>query len=83
PMAFFGRYIEVIPQARIVWSNEEGDEEGPITTVTFEEESGETLVTVRELYPSKEALDEAIGSGSTSGWGEQFGQLEELLADLA
>jgi len=82
PMAFFGKYIEVVPHARIVWTNEEGDQEGPVTTVTFEERGDETLVTVRELYPSKEALDEAIESGSTSGWDEQFRQLQALLTDL-
>ncbi|WP_205452094.1 SRPBCC family protein [Sphingobium estronivorans] len=82
PMAFFGKYIEVVPNARIVWTNEEGDSDGPITTVTFEERDGTTLVTVQELYPSKEALDDAIASGSTSGWSEQFQQLQALLADL-
>lgn len=81
PMAFFGRYIEVVPNARIVWTNEEGDEEGAVTTVTFEEHDGRTLVVWRDLYPSKEALDEAMISGATSGFGEQFEQLEALLAD--
>src|SRR6201996_4765661 len=79
PMAFFGRYIEVTPPTRIVWTNEEGDDEGAITTVTFEERDGATLVVVHELYPSKEALDEALASGSTTGWPEQFNQLEKLL----
>jgi len=81
PMAFFGRYIEVVPNARIVWTNEEGDEDGAVTTVTFEERDGQTLVVWRDLYPSKEALDEAMISGATSGFGEQFEQLEALLAD--
>jgi uncharacterized protein YndB with AHSA1/START domain len=81
-MAFYGRYIEVVSNARIVWTNDEGDEDGPITTVTFEERDGETLVTVHDLYPSKEALDEAIASGSTSGWGEQLRQLDVLVGDL-
>jgi uncharacterized protein YndB with AHSA1/START domain len=81
PMTFFGRYVEVVPHARIVWTNEEGDEEGPVTTVRFEPQDGGTLVTVHDLYPSKEALDEAIASGSTSGWGEQLRQLEELVAE--
>jgi uncharacterized protein YndB with AHSA1/START domain len=79
PMAFFGRYMEVTPPSRIVWTNDEADEEGAVTTVTFEEHAGVTLVVVHELYPSKEALDEAIASGSTSGWREQFEQLDELL----
>lgn len=83
PMTFFGRYIDVVPNARIVWTNEEGGEDGAVTTVTFKETAGVTLVVVHELYPSKEALDEAMASGSTSGWGEQFTQLDALLLDAA
>jgi uncharacterized protein YndB with AHSA1/START domain len=82
PMAFFGRYIEVIPNSRFVWTNDEGGEAGAITTVTFEEKGAETLVVMRDLYPSKEALDAAIDSGSTSGIGETFEQLDELLLAL-
>jgi len=82
PMAFFGRYLEVIPNARISWTNEEGDEPGPVTTVTFEEKDGKTQVVVRDLYPSKEALDAAIASGSTSGMGESLDQLEAFLGEL-
>jgi uncharacterized protein YndB with AHSA1/START domain len=78
PMAFFGRYIEVTPHARLVWTNDEGDD-GAVTTVTFEERGAGTLVVMHDLYPSKEALDEAIASGSTSGFGEAFEQLDELL----
>ena len=83
PMAFFGRYIEVTPHSRIVWTNEESAE-GPISTVTFEEKDGKTLLVLRELYPSKQALDDAIASGSTgtSGAGEQFELLDELLVTL-
>jgi uncharacterized protein YndB with AHSA1/START domain len=79
PMPFFGRYIDVIPSKRIVWTNEEGEEPGPVTTVTFEEKGGETLVVLQDLYPTKEALDEAIASGSTSGYPEQFDQLDQIL----
>jgi uncharacterized protein YndB with AHSA1/START domain len=82
PMAFFGRYIEVTPNSRLVWTNDEGGEGGAVTTVTFEEKGDATLVIIHDLYPSEEALDEAIASGSTSGWGEQFEQLDELLVTL-
>jgi uncharacterized protein YndB with AHSA1/START domain len=82
PMEFFGRYIEVTPHSRLVWTNEEGDEGGAVTTVTFEERGAETLVVMHDLYPSKEALDSAIASGSTSGFSETFGQLDELLVTL-
>lgn len=81
PMSFFGRYIEVTPPSRIVWTNEE-DEEGAVTTATFEEKDGQTLVVVHDLYPSKEALDAAIESGSTGAWPEQFDQLDELVGTL-
>ena len=80
-MEFFGRYIEVTPHSRLVWTNEEGDG-GPITTVTFEEKAGKTKLVMHDLYPSKEALDAAIASGSTSGAPESFEQLDELLATL-
>ena len=79
PMAFFGRYIEVIPNARFVWTNDEGGEGGAVTTVTFEEAGDETRVAMHDLYPSKEALDGAIASGSTGGCCESFEQLDELL----
>jgi uncharacterized protein YndB with AHSA1/START domain len=79
PMEFFGRYIEVTPPSRLVWTNDEGGEGGSVTTVTFEESGGETRVVLHDLYPSKAALDEAIASGSTGGFGESFAQLDELL----
>ncbi len=79
PMAFFGRYIEVTPPSRIVWTNEEGEEEGQVTTVTFEEKDGRTLLVMRDVYPSKEALDEAMVSGATDGFGEVFEQLDAVL----
>jgi uncharacterized protein YndB with AHSA1/START domain len=82
PVAFFGRYVEVTPHARLVWTNDEGGEGGAVTTVTLEERDGETWVVMHDLYPSKQALDDAIASGSTSGFGETFEQLDELLVTL-
>jgi len=81
PMAFFGRYIEVTPHSRLAWTNDEGGEGGPVTTVTFEEKDGRTLLVMRELYPSKEALDRAI-AGMEEGTCEQYDQLDELLVSL-
>jgi uncharacterized protein YndB with AHSA1/START domain len=81
PMAFFGRYIEVTPHSRLVWTNEEGDGGEAVTTVTFEEKGGKTLLVLHELHPSKEATDEAIGFGE--GLRETFEQLDELLVTLA
>jgi uncharacterized protein YndB with AHSA1/START domain len=79
-MAFFGRYIEVTPHSRLVWTNDESDD-GPVTTMTFEERGGKTLLVMRELYPSKEALDGAI-AGMEGGMPETFAQLDELLVSL-
>jgi uncharacterized protein YndB with AHSA1/START domain len=79
PMAFYGQYVEVVEGSRLVWTNEEGEDGGSITTVTFEEKGGETLVTVHELYPSEKALDEALETGSISWSEEQFGQLDVAL----
>jgi uncharacterized protein YndB with AHSA1/START domain len=81
-MAFFGTYLEVTPHSRLVWTNEEGGESGQVTTVTFEERGGQTLLAVHDLYPSKEALDEAIASGATGALPEQFEQLDEVLVGL-
>ena len=79
-MAFFGKYIEVTPPSRLVWTNDES-EDAAVTTVTFEEKDGKTLLVLHELYPSKEALDEAV-AGMEDGMPEQFEQLDELLATL-
>lgn len=81
PAAFFGTYVEVQPYSRLAWTNDEGGEGGPLTTVTFEEQGGKTLVILRETYPSKEALD-AAGTGAADAMAETFDQLDELLVVL-
>jgi uncharacterized protein YndB with AHSA1/START domain len=81
-MEFFGRYLEVTPPSRLVWTNDEGGEDGAVTTVTFQEKGAQTLLVVHDLHPSKEALDGAIASGSTDGMPETLDQLEELLVTL-
>jgi len=77
-VAFFGTYLEVIPPSRLVWTNEEDGEDGPVTTVTFEDKGGKTLLVLHELYSSKEALD-AAGTGAADAMVETFAQLDELL----
>lgn len=79
-MAFYGKYLDVVPGERIVWTNDEG-EEGAVTTVTFEDQAGKTLLTFHEAYPSKEALDEAL-QGSAAGLPEQLDQLDEILSTV-
>mgnify|MGYP003380707703 CR=1 FL=1 len=79
-MDFFGRYLEVTPPSRIVWTNEEGGDDASVTTVTFEEHDGRTLLVMSELYPTKEALDAAGGAEEATH--ETFSQLDELLATL-
>ncbi|CAN5700000.1 SRPBCC family protein [soil metagenome] len=80
-MDFFGRYLEVTPPSRIVWTNDEGGEGGSVTTVTLTEADGKTLLVVSELYPSSAAL-EAEGGGAAGAMQETLGQLDELLIEL-
>jgi len=77
--AFFGTYKDVTPHSRLAWTNEESDE-GSVTTVTFAEKGGKTLLVMHELYPSKEALDAA--GGAADAMEETFEQLDELLGTL-
>src|SRR5215208_6068164 len=80
-VAFFGTYLDVTPNSRLAWTNEEGGEDGPVTTVTFEEKGGKTLLVLHELHSSKEALD-AAGTGAADATVETFAQLDELLLTL-
>ena len=82
PMEFFGRYLDVTPHSRLIWTNEEGGDSGQVTTITFEETGGQTSLVMHDLYPSKDALDGAIASRSTGGTSETFEQLDELLVSL-
>ena len=77
-MAFFGRYLEVSPHSRLVWTNEESGDAGQISTVTLEDRGDTTRMVLHELYPSGEALD--AGAGAYDGMPESFDQLDELLA---
>ena len=79
-MAFYGKYLEVIPPSRLVWTNDESAD-GAVTTVTFEEKGGKTLLVMHDIYPSKEALD-AVLAGMEGGMAETFEQLDELLVTL-
>jgi uncharacterized protein YndB with AHSA1/START domain len=81
-MAFFGKYVEVTPHSRLAWTNDEGGEGGAVTTVTFEEKGGQTVLVLHELYPTKEAADAGLASGSYDGMGETLDQLDEVLVTL-
>ncbi|MCK6572727.1 SRPBCC domain-containing protein [Myxococcota bacterium] len=83
PMSFFGTYLEVVPETRLVWTNEEAGEAGQVTTVTFlEDAGGRTRIVLRERYPTREALEEGVSSGSTDALPETFDQLEALIGEL-
>ena len=82
-MAFFGKYLEVTPHSRIVWTNDESGEDGAVSTVTLEEKGGKTFMVLTEVFRSTQVRDAALASGSYDGMGETFGQLEEVLAELA
>jgi len=80
-MAFVGKYLEVVPSSRLVWTNEESGDAGPVTTLTLDEKDGKTLIVLTERYPTKEALD-AAGTGAQDAMHETFRQLDELLVTL-
>jgi len=82
PMAFFGKYLEVVPDRKIVWTNDESPD-ASVTTLTLVETGEHTVLTLTDVYPTKEALDEAMNSGAVGGYPEQFNSLDELLPDLA
>ncbi len=79
-MAFFGTYLEVTPPSRLVWTNEEGGDDASVTTVTFDEMDGKTLLTIHELHPTKESLEDGLGAAEAMH--ETFAQLDEVLAGL-
>ena len=81
-MAFFGKYLEVTPSSRLVWTNDEAGDAGPVTTLTLEEKAGKTVITLHDLFTSKEALEAALASGEKDAMGETFEQLEQLIATL-
>lgn len=81
PFAFFGRYLDVAVPQRIAWTNEEAGEAGQVTTMTFEAQGEVTRVVMHDLYPTKESLDEAMDSGSTSCSSETFDQLDVVLSE--
>lgn len=81
-MEFFGTYTEVVPPSRIRWTNDEGEGPGAITTASLDERNGETQLTIHDLYPTKEALEEAVASGAPACMPETLDQLEELLAGM-
>lgn len=83
PMAFTGKYLEVTPPTRIVWTSDESEVGESVTTVTFEEKGDKTLVVMREVHPSKEALDATLASGWDHGMRETLDQLDELAAVLS
>ncbi len=79
-MVFHGKYVEVAVPSRLVWTNEES-ENGSVTTVTFEEKGDKTLVVMREVFPTKEALDESMGMEEALDI--TFGQLDEVLNEAS
>ena len=77
-MAFFGRYVEVTPHSRLVWTNDESGDAGQLSTLTLEGHGDTTRITLHEVFPSAAALEAA--KGAYDGIPESFAQLDALLA---
>jgi uncharacterized protein YndB with AHSA1/START domain len=85
PMAFSGIYKELVPHTRIVWTQifEQMRSAGEaVSTITLEERDGKTHMVQSHLYPSKEALDGAIGAGMEHGMRVTYDQLDSLVASM-
>ena len=78
PMAFFGRYLEVTPHSRVVWTNDESGDAGQVSTLTLEDLGDTTRAVLHEVYPSAAAL--AASAGAYDGMPESFEQLDAILA---
>lgn len=84
-IAFSGRYSEITPHSRLVYTQifESYPDEPVVVTVTFEEEGGKTRLTSREVYPSKESREGAFASGMEEGLRETLEQLDEMVTSGA
>jgi uncharacterized protein YndB with AHSA1/START domain len=85
PEVFSGRYVEVNSPSRLVLTQiyERMRNAGEaIVTATFEESEGRTRLTLRQLFPSKEALEGALASGMEHGMRVTLDQLDALVASL-
>jgi uncharacterized protein YndB with AHSA1/START domain len=83
-MEMRGIYREVTPPERLVstesWG---GDWPQTLNTLTLAEENGQTTITCRILYPSKEARDAALKTGMKEGMALSFNRLAERLGAMA
>jgi uncharacterized protein YndB with AHSA1/START domain len=89
--AFTGRYVEVAPPSRLVYTEvfeptaagAKPDDPEVVVTVSFEERDGRTHVVSRSLCPSKDVRDAIIASGMEHGMRESMDQLDALVASRA
>jgi uncharacterized protein YndB with AHSA1/START domain len=85
PEVFSGRYLEVDPPSRLVLTQlyermaHVGD---VVVTAAFEESQGRTCLILRQLFPSKEALEGALASGMERGMRVTLDQLGALVAAM-
>ena len=85
PEVFSGRYAEVNPPSRLVFTQlyERMSEAGEVVvTAAFEESQGRTHLTLHQLFPSKEALEGALASGMERGMRVTLDQLDELVTPM-
>ncbi len=83
-MGMHGVYQEITPPERLVstesWG---GDWPETINTLILSEEDGKTTISMRVLYPSKEARDAALQTGMKEGASASFDRLAKYLRTMA
>lgn len=84
--AFYGKYLEISPPGRIVFTEifePFPDAVSVVTADLSEEDNGKrTRLTATVRYPSREVRDMVLGSGMSDGASKSYDRLEELLAEL-
>jgi len=51
-----------------------------LVTITFQEQGGKTLLTIRMQFESPTDRDALVACGMSEGWGQSLDKLQELIA---
>jgi uncharacterized protein YndB with AHSA1/START domain len=75
-------FKEIIPLSKLVFDHGDGERVWFETTITLEEAGSGTLVTLRQLFPSKESRDEVVEKyGAIEGGKQHLAKLEAYIKE--